>query len=217
MKMWSLTCALPLMLAACGAHPSAETPTSDTPVTVTMETALGRIEIELFSERAPITTNNFLAYVDAGHFDGGAFYRTVSPDNDNNPHVINVIQGGIDVGMSPDFSAPLAPIAHETTEASGLAHVDGVISMARGAPGTAQSEFFISIGDNPVLDYGGLRTEDQLGFAAFGRVSNGMSVVRAIHERPAGGEAPDAYVDGQVLSEPVTIVSVARMPPVERR
>lgn len=202
---------LAVFITGCNVALNEEKSTHDKFVLVAMETELGRIEIEVFPESAPATVKNFLAYVDGGHLDGGAFYRTVSPANDNNPHAISVIQGGINATMSTDFEAPFPPIAHETTEESGLKHVDGAISMARGAPGTAQSEFFISIGDNHVLDHGGPRYEDGLGFAVFGRVRNGLDVARAIHERPADGGAPDDYVKGQVFTDPVKIVSVTRI------
>jgi cyclophilin family peptidyl-prolyl cis-trans isomerase len=133
-----------------------------------METELGPIVIALYPDKAPITVANFLAYADKHLLDGGSFYRTVSPKNDNNPATISVIQGGLNRDDSP-----LPAIAHETTKATGLLHTDGVISMARGDPGTAGSEFFICLGDNPALDFGGARNKDGQGFAAFGRVVRG--------------------------------------------
>ena len=158
-----------------------------------MTTSLGVIEMEIYTARAPITAANFLAYVDGGHLDGAAFYRVVSPANDNGAPVISVIQGGI--GAAP---APFSPIAHETTEQTGLQHLDGTISMARGAVGSATSEFFICIGAQPALDYGAGRNPDGQGFAAFARVTNGMDVVRAIHAAPANAPTDDQYVRGSV-------------------
>ncbi len=95
----------------------------------------------------------------------------------------------------------LTPIAHETTESTGILHRDGVISMARLEPGTATTEIFICVGDQPELDYGGRRNPDGQGFAAFGRVIDGMHVVRAIHQVPA---------NGQYLDQPIPMLEVRR-------
>lgn len=171
---------------------------------VTLDTARGAIEIELYSNSAPITVENFLRYVDGGYYDGASFYRTVSPSNDNGSPVISVIQGG-----RGDAPSPFAPIEHETTQRTGVLHLDGTISMARGGPGTAASEFFICIGDQPALDFDALRNPDGLGFAAFGRVVSGMDVVRAIHAAPADASTDDEYVRGQMLEAPI-VISAAR-------
>ena len=172
---------------------------------VLLNTPQGTIELELYGDRAPLTVENFLRHVDGGHFDGGSFYRVVSPANDNGTPVISVIQGG-----RGDAPPPFPPIEHETTEQTGVRHVDGTISMARGGPGTATSEFFICIGDQPALDFGALRNPDGLGFAAFGRVVSGMDIVRAIHAAPADAATDDEYVRGQILEEPIVISSVRR-------
>jgi peptidyl-prolyl cis-trans isomerase A (cyclophilin A) len=174
-------------------------------VRVRMETALGPILLELYPDKAPITAANFLAYADRGLLDGGSFYRTVSPKNDNNPAVITVIQGGLNRDDSP-----LPAIAHETTKATGILHTDGVISMARDAPGTAGSEFFICLGDNPALDFGGARNKDGQGFAAFGRVVQGMDVVRKIHAAATVTDASDPYLKGQIIEKPVRIQKLSR-------
>jgi peptidyl-prolyl cis-trans isomerase A (cyclophilin A) len=174
-------------------------------VRVRMETELGPIVIELYPDKAPITVANFLAYADKHLLDGGSFYRTVSPKYDNNPATINVIQGGLNRDDSP-----LPAIAHETTKATGLRHTDGVISMARDGPGTAGSEFFICLGDNPALDFGGLRNKDGQGFAAFGRVIEGMDVVRKIHDAPAVANADVSYLKGQMIAKPVKIQKLSR-------
>lgn len=191
-----------LLFAACGA-PAEKT------VRVSMETTRGNIVLELYPDIAPVTTANFLRYVDEGLYDGAAFYRAARPGNDP---MITVIQGGLwrpwTAGGDEDFEAPLPPIAHETTAMSGLSHTDGVLSMARDGPGTASSEIFIAVGDNTSLDFGGRRNPDGKGFAAFGRVVGGMDVVRAINAAPTrDGEG----FDGQLLAEPVTIVSVSRI------
>ena len=179
-------------------------------VGLVMETDYGSIAIEVYPEQAPVTAENFLNYVDGGHFDGASFYRAVSPKNDKNAAPISVIQGGLNEALSAQFEAPFAPIAHETTDQTGLQHIDGALSMARFKPGSAQSEFFISIGDNHALDAGGARYDDGLGFAVFGRVVGGMEVVNQIHHAPVASDAPDPYVEGQLLEEPVRILSVRR-------
>jgi peptidyl-prolyl cis-trans isomerase A (cyclophilin A) len=103
----------------------------------------------------------------------------------------------------------LPPIQQETTAQTGLKHLDGTISMARLEPGSATSEFFICVGDQPELDFGGKRYADGQGFAAFGRVTQGMEVVRAIQALPSGGDRPP--VQGQWLKEPLPMLWVARV------
>ena len=178
------------------------------PVRVGMTTDLGGIVLEVRPDKAPITAGNFLAYVDKGLWKGASFYRTVSPTNDHNPATIRVIQGGLD----KDDGTPLPPIAHETTATTGLKHGDGAISMARGAPGTAAADFFICLGANPALDFGGKRNPDGQGFAMFGKVVSGMAVVRAIHARATKAQSGDAYTKGQRIAEPVRILAVRRLP-----
>lgn len=173
------------------------------PVTVAIETSAGVIEVALEPARAPGTVANFLRYVDAGLYDGGRFHRAVRMDNQVRQDVkIEVIQGGRDPAQAkarPGFG----PIPLERTSVTGLRHVDGAISMARGnAADSASSDFFLCIGDQPSLDFGGARAADGQGFAAFGRVVSGMDVVRAI-QRGATNER-------EQLLTPVTIVRVAR-------
>lgn len=153
---------------------------------VSVETSLGAIVIEIDTIRAPITGGNFLAYVDSGLYDGGRFYRTVTPQNQPaNDVLIEVIQGGIDPARWGDrFDA----IVLERTNATGLRHLNGTISVARAGPDTGSSEFFVCIGDQPELDFGGTRNPDGQGFAAFGRVVSGMDVVRRIQAQPAEGQ-----------------------------
>lgn len=174
-------------------------------IEIIMSTTEGDIVIALEMHDAPITATNFLSLVDGGHLDGGMFYRTVSPENDNGTPPISVIQGGIG-----DASEAFATVAHETTDKTGILHKDGVVSMARGGPGTASTEFFICIGDQPALDFGGNRNTDQLGFAAFGRVVEGMDVVKAIHNSPSDTPVDDDYFKGQILEDPVLIERVTR-------
>jgi len=179
---------------------------ADDTVRVLMSTTRGEIEIDLYLDRAPITAGNFLQLVDEGLLDGGSFYRVVSYDNDRGSPKIEVIQGGRGDALEGEIDA----IDHETTEQTGILHTDGVISMARGGVGTATSEFFIVIGDQPGLDYGEARNPDKQGFAAFGKVASGMDVVRAIQGLPADGPTDSDYTKGQILSEPVSISSVRR-------
>jgi len=191
--------------AACGLYPASGACAA---TTVALETELGTIEIEVFEHAAPLSSGSFLAFVDTGLLDGGAFYRTVSPDNDHGKPPISVIQGGVtDEGDYP------APVAHETTDMSGIRHENGIVSLARAEVGTASgAAFFICIGDQPGLDFGGLRNPDAQGFAAFGRVIAGMDVVHAIHQREAKGPSESPYTEGQILSEPVRILSASRKP-----
>ena len=150
---------------------------------VLLRTELGNITIELYPEKAPTTVANFLRYVQENRLDEAAFYRTVTLDNQpDNKIKIEVIQGGLYEDEHPQM---LSPIQHETTQTTGILHKDGVISMARNEPGTATSEFFICVGDQPSLDFGGNRNSDGQGFAAFGKVINGMDVVHKIHQLQA--------------------------------
>jgi peptidyl-prolyl cis-trans isomerase A (cyclophilin A) len=168
---------------------------------VVMETEAGVIEMEIDTGRAPITAGNFLAYVGAGLYDGGRFHRTVTvkPDNQpNNAVKIEVIQAGANAARRREF--PPA-IALERTSVSGIRHLDGVVSMARLGPDTARDEFFICVGDQPSLDFGGARNPDGQGFAAFGRVVRGMEVVKKIHASAA---------EGQTLAPSIRILRVTR-------
>jgi peptidyl-prolyl cis-trans isomerase A (cyclophilin A) len=159
---------------------------------VLIQTELGDIDVEIFVDRAPITAGNFLRYVDQGCFKDACFYRVVTMDNQpDNDIKIEVVQGGL--GFTED-AVQFPPIEHETTEKTGIFHKDGVISMARLQPGTATSEFFICVGDQPELDFGGKRNPDGQGFAAFGKVVNGMDVVKKIHRQPAENQMLDPRI-----------------------
>ena len=174
---------------------------SAAPPKVTFHTALGDFVVEVYPDKAPVTVANFLQYVDEARLDSAAFYRVVTLANQPNNDVrIEVIQGGL---FQDPHDRRLGTISHETTAETGVLHLDGTISMARGATGTASSEIFITIGDQPSLDYGGARNPDGQGFAAFGRVVDGMDVVRAIQAQPE---------EGQMLSTPVLILDVRRLP-----
>ena len=161
-------------------------------------TSVGEIDLRVYPENAPLTTANFLRYVEAGLYDGTSFFRVVTPDNQPDDKVrIEVVQGG-DMAGEKCF----APVAHETSKMTGLKHGDGTISMARDAPGTATSSFFICIGPQPELDYGGRRNPDGQGFAAFGRVVKGMDIVRRIQKLDQ---------EKQLLKKPVAIISLAKL------
>ena len=175
-------------------------------VSVLVTTSLGEIEIELYMDRAPITAQNFLQLVEGGHLDGGSFYRTVTYDNDNGSPKIEVIQGG-----RSQEPGPFSPIEHESTQQTGIRHKDGIVSMARGEVGSASSEFYICIGDQPGLDHGQPCNVDGQGFAAFGKVVRGMDVVRAINQAPTDAKAGTEYQRGQVIAQPVAIESAVRL------
>ena len=168
---------------------------------VLIETAVGTIEVEIDTVRAPETAANFLKYVDGTFYDGGRFHRTVKADNQpQNDVKIEVVQAGTDPARSKEL---FAPIALERTSSTKLSHVDGAISMARSRPDTGRNEFFICIGDQPELDFAGKRNADGQGFAVFGRVVRGMDVVRKIQASPANAQA---------LTPPIAIVTITRRP-----
>ena len=168
-------------------------------VPISMETALGTIEAVLDSVHAPVTVSNFLRYVDASLYEGARFHRTVTPANQpGSPVRIEVIQGS----LAPERAARrFAPILLERTTVTGLHHSDGTLSVARAGPDTGADEFFICIGNQPELDFGGKRNPDGQGFAAFGQVTRGMDVVRRIQMSRA---------NGQQLDPPVVILRVTR-------
>ena len=192
-------------------------------VSIALETDFGTIAIDLDVEHAPLTSGNFLRYIDMGLYNGGIFHRTVTAENNANTNLkaekigsgidpaadrqqlpndaiaIEVIQGGINPAKSDQLAAPI-PL--ERTSETGLRHRNGTISMARLTPESAVSDFFICIDDQPSLDFGGMRNPDGQGFAAFGQVTSGMDIVRTIQHQPA---------DGQSLNPPVTIRKITRL------
>jgi cyclophilin family peptidyl-prolyl cis-trans isomerase len=168
-------------------------------IRVLIETDTGDIEVALDAGRAPVTVANFLRYVDAKFYDGGRFHRTVTLENQpDNKVKIEVIQAGVNPDRAKD---EFPPIKLERTRDTKLLHKDGTISMARDDADTATGDFFICIGDQPELDFGGKRNADGQGFAAFGRVVKGMDIVKKIQAAPA---------DGQSLKPPVKILKVSR-------
>lgn len=149
-------------------------------------TEIGTIEVEIYADKAPVTADNFLRYVKERRLKEATFYRTVRIGNQPGAQErIEVIQGGLYEDEHPEM---FPPIIHESTKQSGIKHTNGVISMARYGPGTATSEFFICIGDQPSLDAGGGRNSDGVGYATFGKVVSGMEFVEQIHQMPADGQ-----------------------------
>lgn len=159
---------------------------------ILIKTEFGNIKAELYKKKAPITATNFLRYVKEERLKDAVFYRVVTMDNQPNDKVkIQVVQGGLFDENHPNL---LPPIAHETTAQTGVRHKNGTLSMARWGPGTATCEFSICVGDQPELDFKGKRNPDGQGFAAFGRVSSGMDVVRKIHRQPADGQYLNPHI-----------------------
>jgi peptidyl-prolyl cis-trans isomerase A (cyclophilin A) len=177
-------------------------------VRVLVQTELGDIVVEVDQARAPATAANFLRYVDAGHYNGGNWHRTVKLDNQpESPVKIEVIQAAVSPARAKEgFPA----IAIERTNVTGLLHKDGAISMARGAPDSATSGWFICINDQPSLDFGGARNPDGQGFAAFGRVVSGMDVVRKIQGAPSS-MTRTSNAEAQRLTPPIGIIKAGRI------
>jgi len=172
-------------------------------VRVLLTTSMGAITLELEKERAPATTANFLRYVDAKRFDGAVFYRAMKLGEG-----FGLIQGG----LSNDPKRLFPPVVHEPTTQTHLSNTDGAIAMARDKPGTATADFFIAIGDLSSLDAQPGQPGDNLGFAAFGHVVDGMDVVRRIEESPTSPTAGEAAMKGQMLAPSIRILTARRVP-----
>jgi len=177
-------------------------PASPATVMVVMHTALGDVQVSLEAQRAPVTTANFLQYVDAKRFDNATFYRAVKIGTDD---MYGMVQGGIRGDPKKEFK----PIAHESPSTTGLSHVDGAISMARLEPGTATADFFFIIGDLTALD--GKADGTDPGYAVFGHVTQGMEILKRILLLPRSETAGEGIMKGQMLAEPVKILSVRRI------
>jgi peptidyl-prolyl cis-trans isomerase A (cyclophilin A) len=171
------------------------------PVRVALETSAGTIVIEVDQARAPITAANFLRYVDAQRLDGMEFYRAMRTGE------AGLVQGGV-----RDGNKLFPPIAHEPTSQTGLSHVDGAVSVPRFAPGTAQGDFTIMVGDQLYLDAGPGSAGDGLGYAVFGRVVEGMDVVRRILQSPTSPTEGEGVMRGQMLDPRIRIVTARRQP-----
>jgi peptidyl-prolyl cis-trans isomerase A (cyclophilin A) len=186
-----IICAITFFLTACGGN---------SPDHVIIKTPAGNIEVQLYPDKAPKTVAAFLGYVDSGYYENSSFYRILSTDNQPmGANAAELIQGGIyKTGKNRDN---LPGIPHEPTSITGLSHKHGTISMARLEAGSATTEFFICIGDNPSFDAGNRKDGDTLGYAAFGRVVKGMDVVMRIYNRPE---------ENQEFSPPVGIINIVR-------
>ncbi|WBO20876.1 peptidylprolyl isomerase [Sphingomonas abietis] len=205
-RRFSLASALPVAMliagAAFGQAVPAPTPPPAAPlpaatVQVTLTTSAGPIILALEKDKAPITTANFLHYVDAKRFDGTTFYRRVKVGDG-----FGLVQGGI--SQNPKLAFP--PIKHEPTSQTGLSHVDGAISMAMNAPNTAQGDFFIMVGASPGMD----ANANQPGYAVFGHVVQGMDVVRRLLDAPTDPDKGAGMMKGQMIAAPVKILSARR-------
>lgn len=183
---------------------AAPTPAPKPSVRVALETTVGRIVIEVEPAKAPITAGNFLRYVDQKRLDGVVFYRTAK---------VETRFGFVQFGVNGDPKRMLPPIKHEPTTLTGIKHLDGTISTARREPGTARGEFTISLSDQPSLDANPEAPGDNQGFAAFGRVVEGMDVILNIFDAPV---SPTATVygafQGEVPVAPVKILTARRIP-----
>ena len=206
--------ALPLAALLMAAAPKGKAPPPPPPPPlaaverVAITTELGTIELALDGAHAPVSTANFLHYVDTRRLDGITFYRAMHLAWGDQPN--GLIQGGL---RDPRRLFP--PIAHEPTSQTGLHHTAGTISMARNAPGTAVADFSILLSDMAGLDAdpASADPEAQAGYAAFGHVTSGMEVVRAIWDAPISATLGEGYMRGQMLDKPVKVLSVRRLPP----
>ena len=177
-------------------------------VSVLLQTSLGPILLLIEKQRAPITAANFLRYVDQKRLDGCGFYRAMTFGDAG---ALGLVQAGLRGNPKKSFKA----IAHEPTTVTGLSHIDGALSMARAAPGTATSDFFIVLGDLTSLDAkaadAGNAVGGDPGYAVFGRVVEGMEVVRAITQQPRSETAQVEAMKGQMLAAPVKILTARRV------
>lgn len=168
---------------------------------VTIKTKFGDIEVELYPAQAPKSVAAFLSCVDSGFYKNSLFYRVLNDENQpSDAFKAELIQGGM-WRTSYKKSVALKGIPHETTQQTKILHKDGTVSLARAEPGTATSEFFICIGDQPGFDYGGENNPDKQGYAAFGKVIKGMDIVKRIHQQPD---------NNQSLYPPVNIYNIVR-------
>ena len=173
---------------------------------VVIKTELGDIVVALETERAPITAANFLRYADEKRFDGIVFYRAMRLDWGEQPN------GLVQAGTQFDPKRIRPPIAHEPTDVTGVKHVEGAISMARNEPGTANGDWSIMLAPQPGLDADPTSDDPdrRAGYAAFGRVIEGMEVVRAIFDAPLDPDKGEGWMKGQMLAAPVRVISVRR-------
>ena len=195
--------ALALSLFAAPPLSTQQAPTpapAEDPVKVALDTEAGRIVLALDRGRAPLSTANFLKYVDSGRYDGEPFYRAVKAEG----------SGFIQAGIRSDAAKLFPPVAHEPTSKTGLKNVAGAVSLARLDPGSAQADFFILTDDIPGFDAGGYGG-DEHGFAVFGRVVEGMDVVHKIHASPVSPTMGEGVMKGELLDPEVKIIKAERV------
>jgi peptidyl-prolyl cis-trans isomerase A (cyclophilin A) len=194
---------------AAESPPAAEAPPPAPPkpatVKVVLNTSAGPITLELEKQRAPITTANFLKYVDQKRYDGTTFYRALKFPADA---PLGLVQGGVRGAVK----RTLPPIAHEPTTRTGLTHDNGAISMARAAPGTANGDFFIILGNLSTLDANPAATGDKDGYAVFGHVVEGMETVVKLLNAPTSPTAGEGAMQGQMIEAPIVITTARRLP-----
>lgn len=195
--------AVAALLCLAQAPPPPVMPPPPLPTKVQLNTTAGPITLALETARAPITAKNFLRYVDAHRFDGIAFYRAVK---------VQPGYGLVQAGIRDDARKLYPPIKLEPTSVTGLSHTDGAISMARAAPDSATADFFIVVGDIPSMDADPGKPGDNAGFAVFGRVTEGMDVVRGALDAPTSPTAGPPAMKGQMLVAPIKILSARRLP-----
>jgi len=185
--------ALSLLLAAPAAAQTPPAPAEDL-VKVALDTSAGRIVLALDRGRAPLTTANFLRYVDAGRFTGESFYRSMK---------FSAGGGIVQAGITSDARKLYPAVEHEPVSKTGIKHVEGTVSMAAFSPGTAKADFFILTTDVPSFD---------ANFAAFGHVLEGMDVVKAIQAAPTSPTKGVGVMRGQMLEPVIKITKAARLP-----
>lgn len=194
-----LLCVLPLAVSAQTAVP-APVPNPR----VVLETGAGRVVVEVYADKAPVTARNFLRYVDQKRLDGIAFYRTVKVAD----HF-----GFVQLGVQNAPAKMLPAIKHEPTSQTGIKHLDGTLSMPRLAPGSARGEFTIMVGDQPSFDADPARAGDNLGYAAFARVVEGMDVILKIFDAPTSPtKTLQGSFRGEVPEAPVKVLTARRLP-----
>lgn len=189
--------------ASAPAEAPAGQPSAPATTAVILTTSLGEIHLALETTRAPVTAGNFLRYVDAKRFDGIDIYRAYKVTEDGK---YGIVQGGLQGDTKRMYKA----IAHESPQVTGLSHVDGAVSMAREAPGTATADFFFVIGDLVSMD--GKPDGSDPGYAVFAHVTQGMDIVRSMLDLPRSAEARNPVMKGQMLGPPVKIITARRAP-----
>nr|WP_314446317.1 peptidylprolyl isomerase [uncultured Sphingomonas sp.] len=186
---------MPLPAAAALQPTPADAPAPESDlVQVRLDTEKGPILLALDRGRAPLTVANFLRYVEARRFDGITFYRAM-PYGEGN--------GLIQAGITKDARLLFPPVAHEPSSKTGIKHEPGTILLANNGPGTGRSDFFITLGAIPFGD----------DFAPFGRVVEGMDVVKAIFAAPVDPDKGAGPMKGQMVTPAIPIRTARKVAP----